>query len=297
MNPPDEAAAVATSLGAASIRQAAELLINSRVPTFQVAVRSSGRAALLAGIWSGSYSLFVNLSQEQRPEGPVVWVDPAEASTYRKHIDVLEPGGKGPGGQVSAMLVRAPRGSWVIVLDDNIKTIRFRGKPVEPRQLMSLLRQGMTTPGLCAFAAVPLSSKWGRATRAGLTIRQSELTGGLFALRVPPEMSGEDYASIVEPQHGVIADDLERSLRVYHEGGHGCMGLFHELTVEKYHEPGVWKRGSGGIAARFSDSTEFQKAKDRNLDRLSESFPEIMRQKGEVPNVQRGWKWGSQRGW
>jgi hypothetical protein len=200
------------------------------------------------------------------------------------------------------MLKQAASGSWVIVLDDNIKNIRFRGRPVEPGQLMSLLRQGMTTPGLRAFAGVPHSGKalWGSATRAGLTIRQAELTGGLFALRVPPEMSGEEYATIVEPRHGHIADNLERSLRVYHEGGPGCIGVFHELTVEKWHEPGLYKRARGGVTNMYQTVEEFRGAKEENLDALCEEFQELLRHPITAPvdtKVQKGWAWGPQRSW
>lgn len=232
----------------------------------------------------------------------MVWVSPAEDSEYKKVFEDAAPGAEGPGGQVSAMLKRAPRGSWVIILDDNIKKIRFQGKAVEPEQLMSLLRQGMTTPGLRAFAAVPHTGRvqWGRTTRAGLTIRQAELTGGLFALKMPAEMSGEDYACLVEPRHGHIADNLERSLRVYHEGGPGCIGLFHELTVEKWHEPGLWKKGRGGIAHLYRTAEAFRTAKEQHLDSLCEEFPEILRRPITMPvdmKVQSGWSWAPRRGW
>ena len=274
-------------------------MIASQVPRWHVAVRCSGRASLLNLSWD---SLYLKLFGTARLEdGPTIYVSPDEHEEYANSFKDVAAGGIGPGGQVCAMLRRMSSGNWLIVLDDDIKKIRYRGKPVNAETLTGLLRQGMRTTGLLAFAAKPESakSKWG-SSPPGLFLREAELTGGLFALRVPPTMSGAEFADRVETRHGHIADDLERSLRVYNEGGGGSVGVFHELTVEKWHVPGLWKKGRGGVAALYPTADEFKQAKERHLDALCEEFPEIERVAISRPvdeKCQSGWRWGATRGW
>ena len=72
-------------------------------------------------------------------------------------------------------------------------------------------------------------------------------------------MSGAEWAERVATRYGPISDDLERSCRIYHAGGEGCLGLFHELVVEKKQPPAVWQLAKGGIASLFPSPSEFIK--------------------------------------
>ena len=257
-------------------------------PKYRICVRSSRRAAPLSELWEKLYlTLF----------GPEVclYVTAAEMPTYKRHFPgpELREGGEGPGGQVTKMLQDTPSGTWLVVLDDNIRNIKYLGKPADKATVDDMLRQGMTAPGVIAFSASQLRNTWGKELPKGLTIRQDLLYGAFFAMKVPEGKTGAEWASMVASRHGSISDDLERSCRIYREGGEGCVGIFKEVTEEKKHPPGLWQAGKGGISSLYTTPRGYMAAKVRHLKAIAKEFPEVQRlalDEADHKKFQAGWK-------
>ena len=257
-------------------------------PKHRVCVRSSRRAGSLRELWEEFYlTLF----------GPKVclYVTPAEMPAYKRQFPgtELHEGREGPGGQVTKMLEDTPSGTWLVVLDDNIRRIRYLGKPVDGDNIRDMLRVGMTAPGVIAFSASQLSNTYGKELPKGLTIRQDLLYGAFFAMKVPEGKTGAEWASMVATRHGSISDDLERSCRIYREGGEGCMGIFKEITVQKRDPPGLWQEGKGGISDLYSTPKAYMAAKVRHLNAIAKEFSEVTRLQLDRKNYlkfQAGWK-------
>lgn len=271
---------------ATAVAEAAEA--GASEPKYRVCVRSSRRPGTLREFWEKLYlTLF----------GPEVclYVTAAEMPVYKKHFPGTElwEGAEGPGGQVTKMLKDTPSGSWLVVLDDNIKRIRYLSKGADKATIDDMLRQGMTAPGVIAFSASQLCNTYGKQLPRGLTIRQDLLYGAFFAMKVPEGKTGEEWAAQVMTRHGSISDDLERSCRIYREGGVGCMGIFKEISVEKRDPPGLWKAGKGGISDMYSTSRAYMAAKERHLNAIAKEFPEVMRltlNLAAAQKFQAGWK-------
>ena len=253
---------------------------------YRVCVRSSRRPQKLAQVWEKYLSLF----------GPEVciYVTADEMPLYKERFPDtrLWEGAKGPGGQVTKMLNDTPMGTWLVVLDDNNSCIKYLGRVAKQANINDMLRKGMTA-GVLAFSASQTSNTFGRKVPEGLTIRQDLLYGAFFAMKVPNGQTGAEWAAKIGTRHGSISDDLERSCRIYHEGGVGCMGVFKEITVTKRDKPGLWKAGKGGIADLYRHPKAFMAAKVRHLDAIAKEFPEVQRLPIELAadqKFQAGWK-------
>lgn len=182
-------------------------------PVYRVCVRSSGRAKVLRSRWDYYQDLFYG--------EPKLYVSATEKEQYAPLFNCIEwAAEEGPGSQVTAMLKDTPPGTWLVVVDDNIKVVRFRNKPATAAQLRALFRHAMNTSGLHGFSADCNRNTYGKHIREGLTVKQ-DLLFALFAVKVPRASSSEEWAALLATTHGHMVDDLERSCRVYCQGGEG----------------------------------------------------------------------------
>jgi hypothetical protein len=168
------------------------------------------------------------------------------------------------------MITACPPGTHLVVFDDNIFKFKVGGRKALPGEWLQVVQQAWTNMhkhGVFSWSINHCSNLFGARPSHEPQVGLYLLYGANFGIRV-------DHDQQLLSRLGEPADDLERALRYFSRDGGIIRFSSHQL--QKFHKPGSFGQGKGGIAANFPTKLAHWRAMDQHVQLLVLRFPDLL---------------------